>query len=440
MTVFSTRYKATLEYLEKHLPMYQRIGAAAYKKDLTNTRALMAHLGHPEKKFTSVHIAGTNGKGSTAHMLAAIFQAHGLKTGLYISPHYRDFRERIKINGKFIRQKEVVDFTDGRKDLIESIRPSFFEITVAMAFDHFARHQVDVAVVETGLGGRLDSTNVIRPVMSIITNIGFDHMNLLGNTLPMIAGEKAGIIKPGVPVVIGELQEEIRTVFEKKAKQERSPLFWASKNYRAEEVASGPWSSTYDVWENNILKYPALQVGVSGPFQQKNVVTVLQAFSLMQMVWPSVRWDEGPLREGLRDLKKSTYFIGRWEQIGERPAILCDSAHNPDGLAAIRDQLLALNYRKLHLVLGFSSDKDVGKLLGFFPRDGIFYFAKADVPRGMDANELRSRAAGMGFMGKAYSSVRSALQAARRHAAPEDLIFVGGSIFVVGEVIPPRRD
>ena len=435
MAAFPTAYKETLTYLYEQLPMFQRIGAAAFKKDLTNIRTLVAHMGHPEKTFPSIHIAGTNGKGSTAHMLAAVLQGHGLKTGLYISPHYKDFRERIKIDGQFIRPKEVVDFVNRHKTIIESIRPSFFEITVAMAFDHFARHKVDVAVIETGLGGRLDSTNVIRPLMSIITNIGYDHMDLLGDTLPQIAFEKAGIIKTGTPVVIGEDHPETRPVFEKKSKQEKSAIFWASHSYRAEQVSSDAKYTFYDVYEANRLKYKNLQVEAGGPYQGLNLCTVLQSYTVLQMAMPAVRWNEEKMREGLKNLKESTFFIGRWQQLGERPAIICDSAHNQDGFEVIMERLKAVPHRRLHIVMGFSADKQIEKLLGYFPQDAVYYFAKANVPRGLDAAALRGRAAAVGLNGKAYSSVRHALQAAKRQADPEDLIFVGGSVFVVGEVL-----
>ncbi|MCB9283945.1 MAG: bifunctional folylpolyglutamate synthase/dihydrofolate synthase [Lewinellaceae bacterium] len=435
MTAFATLYKETLDYIYQKLPMFQRVGKAAFKKDLTNIRALLAHLKHPEKEFPSIHIAGTNGKGSTAHLLAAILQAHGLKTGLYISPHYKDFRERIKIDGQFIRPKEVVDFVERHRELIETLQPSFFEITVAMAFDHFCRQKVDVAVVETGLGGRLDSTNVIRPLLSIITNIGYDHMDMLGDTLPLIAAEKAGIIKSGVPVVIGEWQEETQPVFEQKARQERSPLFLASQTYRAELIASDHRYNTYQVWENNRLKYDQLQVETGGPYQSRNLATVLQAWSVLQMSWPGVRWDEDLLREGLKNLKKSTYFIGRWQQLGEDPLILCDSAHNQHGFEAIMNRLLSLPCERLHILLGFSNDKDIEKLLTYFPQHATYYFAKADIPRGMDASELKQRAGALGLRGRAYSSVPNAFRAARRAANPKDVIFVGGSIFVVGEVL-----
>lgn len=428
-------YKETLNFLFDQLPMFQRIGAAAYKKDLTNIRMLVAHLGHPEKEFPSIHIAGTNGKGSTAHMLAAILQAHGLKTGLYISPHYKDFRERIKIDGQFIRPGEVVDFVEKHKEIIQTVQPSFFEITVAMAFDHFARHKVDVAVIETGLGGRLDSTNVIRPLVSVITNIGYDHMDLLGDTLPKIAFEKAGIIKSSVPAVIGEEHPETRPVFEQKAKQEKTSIFWASQNYSAEVVAADARHTWYDVYEAGQLKYKDLQIEAGGPFQIHNICTVLQVFAVLTFSWREVAWSEHDMREGLKNMQKSTYFIGRWQQLGERPLVICDSAHNQDGFEAIMERLMSLPHRRLHIVAGFSADKEVGKLLAYFPEDALYYFAKANVPRGMDAAALNEKAAELGLKGRAYSSVRKALQAARRKAHPDDVIFVGGSIFVVGEVI-----
>jgi dihydrofolate synthase/folylpolyglutamate synthase len=368
-------------------------------------------------------------------MLAAILQAHGLKTGLYISPHYKDFRERIKIDGQFISPGEVVKFVEKHKDIIQTVQPSFFEITVAMAFDHFARHQVDVAVIETGLGGRLDSTNVIRPLVSVITNIGYDHMDLLGDTLPKIAFEKAGIIKSSVPAVIGEEHSETRPVFEQKARQEKAPIFWASQNYSAQAVAADALYTRYNVYEAGQLKYKDLLVGAGGPFQARNVCTVLQAFAVLKFAWQEVAWSEENMREGLKNLQMSTYFIGRWQQLGERPLVICDSAHNQDGFEAIMDRLLSLPHRQLHIVTGFSADKEVGKLLAYFPNDAIYYFAKANVPRGMDAAILREKAGELGLKGRAYSSVRKALQAARRKAQPDDVIFVGGSIFVVGEVI-----
>ena len=431
----SNLYTETLEYLFKKLPMYQRVGKAAFKKDLTNIRALMAHMKHPEKEFISIHIAGTNGKGSTAHLLASILQAHGVKTGLYVSPHYKDFRERIKINGELISHEEVVDFVENHKDLIEIHQPSFFEISVAMAFDHFHRNKVDMAVVETGLGGRLDSTNVLLPLMSIITNIGYDHMDMLGNTLPEIAAEKAGIIKSKTPVVIGALHPETQGVFEKMATRKKSPIFWAPKNYRVEVAASDSEYTYYDVWENKRMKYEGLKVETSGPYQTQNLATVLQAFSVLQMNWGTVRWNETQLREGLKRFKKNTYFIGRWQQLGEAPLIICDSAHNRNGFEKVLESLRSLPRKDLRIVLGLTKEKDVGTLLDGFPKEAIYYFAKADVPRGMNAKKLELSARKLGLLGKSYSSVRKAFKAAKREASAKDVIFVGGSVFVVGEVL-----
>ncbi|MCC6413128.1 MAG: bifunctional folylpolyglutamate synthase/dihydrofolate synthase, partial [Saprospiraceae bacterium] len=314
-------YQETLDYLFSRLPMYQRIGAAAYKKDLTNTLALLEHLGNPHQHFPSVHLAGTNGKGSTSHMLAAICQSAGLKTGLYISPHYKDFRERIKINGVYIPRRRVVSFVEKNRDIIEQIQPSFFELCVAMAFDHFAKEKVDVAIVETGLGGRLDSTNVITPLLSVITNISFDHMDMLGNTLPLIAGEKAGIIKPGVPVVIGETHPESAPVFRQKAGETGSDIVFADANYRVEPRENG----NYRVFFKNKIQFERLAVDAGGPYQQHNIATMLQAAEDLKNILPIT---EQNITDGLANLSAYTRFMGRWQFIGKQPDILCDSAHN----------------------------------------------------------------------------------------------------------------
>jgi len=435
--------------------MYHRIGAAAYKNDLTNTIALCEHLGNPHLMFRSIHVGGTNGKGSVSHMLAATCQAAGMKTGLYISPHYKDFRERIKIDGQYIPRQAVVDFVGLHREAIEKIQPSFFELCVAMAFDWFARQAVDIAIIEVGLGGRLDSTNVITPLMSIITNISYDHQNLLGDTLTLIAGEKAGIIKPGVPVVIGETHPESAPVFLKKAAAEGAPIVFADQHYQAVEKPGNFWQTTvYDIFKDEKLSLENLEVDVAGPFQTKNVATVLQA---LEGAGPSLNlWRPGKttkptetasneliLREALKNLRQRTKFIGRWQIIGENPTILCDSAHNEAGLRlafeTIQKHVKApkkpSENQSLHIVTGFVNDKDVEKALGFFPKDARYYFAKANIPRGLDAGILREQAAGFGLKGRAYTSVRNALKAARRIASPNDLIVVIGSIFVVGEVV-----
>lgn len=407
--------------------MFHRIGPAAFKKDLTNTLALCEHLGHPQHRFKSIHVGGTNGKGSVSHMLAAVCQTAGLKTGLYVSPHYKDFRERFKINGQYIPRRNVVDFIVRHRDAIERIQPSFFELCVAMAFDWFAQQKVDIAVIEVGLGGRLDSTNVITPLLSVITNISYDHQNLLGDTLPQIAFEKAGIIKPGVPVVIGETHPESAPVFQKKAAETGSSIVFADQKYRAVELPDTRLDATrYEVYHGDKLLFPALEVAAAGPFQAKNLATVFQAVESLQQ--PAL---SAALPEALKNLRTLTRFIGRWQLIGSRPAILCDSAHNEAGLRLAFEKIGTPQ----HIVTGFVNDKEVDKVLGLFPSGARYYFAKANIPRGLEAPVLKEKAAAFGLRGKAYASVRQALKAARRAAGPDDLILVIGSIFVVGEVI-----
>ena len=429
-------YRDTLDYLYRQLPMFQRVGPAAYKKDLTNTLALCEHLGNPQHRFRSIHVGGTNGKGSVSHMLAAICQVAGLKTGLYVSPHYKDFRERIKIDGTYIPQRRVVEFVEKNIEAIERIQPSFFELCVAMAFDHFAREKVDVAIVEVGLGGRLDSTNVITPLLSVITNISYDHQNLLGETLPEIAGEKAGIIKPGVPVVIGESHPESAPVFEKKARETGAPIIFADQHFQVQEndITNG-LSSFYNVRKDGKPFLENLEAAAAGPFQSRNIATVLQAWEVLGVgSLPEIRTPE-ILRKGLAELRSLTRFMGRWQIIGAHPTVLCDSAHNEAGLRVAFERIGAMPFRQLHVVTGFVNDKDVTKTLGYFPVQARYYFAKADIPRGLEATVLQEKAAGFGLHGRAYTSVRNALKAARRAAAPDDMIVVIGSIFVVAEVI-----
>lgn len=434
-------YAETLNYLYAQLPMFHRVGAAAFKKDLTNTLALTRHLGDPHTRFPSIHVGGTNGKGSVSHILAAVCQAAGLKTGLYISPHYRDFRERIKVNGNYIPRKAVVEFVVSNRQKIEEIQPSFFELCVAMAFDHFARERVDVAIVEVGLGGRLDSTNVITPELSIITNISYDHMNMLGDTLTLIAGEKAGIIKPGVPVVIGETHPESAPVFREKARSTDSEIIFADQHVEVtpvrEIIQERGIRTLYHVvrdgktWMNN------LELEAGGPFQEKNLATALQAWEKMKTIFPEI--DENALTSGLKNLKQLTRFMGRWEVIGNNPTVLCDSAHNEAGVEIAFNRIKNWPHRKLHIVTGFVNDKPAEKVLSLFPKDASYYFAKANIPRGLDARELAQQAASVGLTGRAYTSVRNALKAAVRKASPDDLVVVIGSIFVVAEVIPDPR-
>jgi dihydrofolate synthase / folylpolyglutamate synthase len=418
--------------------MFQRIGPAAFKKDLTNTLALCEHLGQPQLRFPSIHIAGTNGKGSTAHILSAIFTAAGFKTGLYTSPHYRDFRERIKINGQLIPKRYVVDFVQQNQQFAEQLKPSFFEWTVGLAFDYFAAQQVDIAIIETGLGGRLDSTNVITPLVSIITNISFDHQNMLGDTLPLIAYEKAGIIKPGVPVVIGETHLETKSVFIEKAKLEGSPIIFADQNFEAKPTKKTEAHTFYDVFMEGRIRYKDLAINHLGDYQRSNLCTVLQAMNVLAPMFPQLiegKKMEAVIRAGLLDLKKLSNFIGRWEFISQSPRVLCDSAHNEDGIKKAMLGLQHIPHQHLHFVFGTVNDKSPDKVLSMLPKDARYYFAKANIPRGMDAGQLADRAATLGLKGKAYSSVRMALAAAKKAAKSDDLIFVGGSIFVVAEVI-----
>lgn len=435
--------------------MFQRIGAAAYKKDLGNTLALCAHLNNPHQAFPSIHVGGTNGKGSVSHLLAAICQAAGLKTGLYISPHYKDFRERIKINGAYIPREAVVQFVRAQRPNIDAISPSFFELCVAMAFDYFAQQKVDIAIIEVGLGGRLDSTNVITPLLSVITNISYDHMNLLGDTLPQIAFEKAGIIKPGVPVVIGETHPESAPVFRQKAQETSSPIAFADQHFRVQEGAGAPLladTTCYRVWRDDHLYVDQLCAEVAGQYQAKNIATVLQAVETLReslhngkippALQPGLAKALSPenMAQALGNLRALTRFMGRWQRIGTQPDILCDSAHNEAGLREVFGRIVAWQAAhpeaQLHLVTGFVNDKDLPKALALFPTQARYYFAKANIPRGLDAVVLRETAREFGLHGRAYASVRRALAAARRAAHAHDLILVTGSVFVVAEVLP----
>lgn len=425
-------YPETLAFLFEQLPMFQRVGPMAFKKDLTNIRAICEALGQPHERLRSIHIAGTNGKGSTAHMLASVLQAAGLKVGLYTSPHYRDFRERIKINGELMPEEAVVSFVEQHEALFQAIKPSFFEITVAMAFDYFAKEEVDWAVVEVGMGGRLDSTNILTPELCVITNISYDHMQFLGETLPEIAGEKAGIIKPGVPVVISETQEETQGVFLQKAEKEGAPIVFADQHFEARLTEGGLERSTYSILKEGAAYLEKLELNAYGDYQRKNLQAVLQAVEWLQ---PKQPVSEAELRTGLRELRARTRFIGRWQVLGKAPLVLCDSAHNEAGIKLAMEELERLEYGQLHIVYGMVSDKDPKKVLQLLPRKARYYFAKPDIPRGLDVELLAAAAGQAGLRGKSFPSVAEALHAAKETAAPTDLIYVGGSIFVVAEVV-----
>lgn len=426
-------YQDTLQYIYEHLPMFQRIGAAAYRKDLTNIKALEEVLGNPHLRFPAIHVAGTNGKGSVSFMLAAVLQAHGLKTGLYVSPHYKDFRERIRINGVYIPRRKVVDFVERLKPAIENIKPSFFEISAAMAFEYFAEEKVDVAIIETGMGGRLDSTNIIQPILSVITNISYDHMQWLGDTLGAIAGEKAGIIKPGIPVVIGETHPETKDVFSARAMAQAAPLVFADAHYRASVIGADSTFTRFAVTKDDESISP-FAVNLHGHYQAANLATVLQSVDTLASIG-FLQPIDSAIRRGLYDLKTLTGFMGRWQLLGQSPLVIADSAHNEAGLQWVFRQIAGIAYRQLHVVTGFVNDKDVDKALSLFPQQAVYYFAKANIPRGLDAEALKQLASNYHLKGKAYTSVKNALRAAKRHASPDDLILVTGSVFVVAETL-----
>lgn len=402
-------YKETTDWMFSQLPMFQMQGASAYKKDLTNTHLLVEHLKHPETKFKSIHVAGTNGKGSTSSMIASIIQEAGYKVGLYTSPHLKDFRERIRINGEMISEDFVVDFISENKSFFEANQLSFFEMTVGLAFDYFAKEQVDVAVIEVGMGGRLDSTNVITPLVSVITNIGFDHMQFLGDTLPKIATEKAGIIKSNIPVVIGEYSEETKPVFLDIAKFENAPLYFAQDNPKV-----------------------AYECALLGDYQVHNKKTVIQAIDLLKSEF---NIDENHIKLGLKNVIRNTGLLGRWQILNKAPFTVCDSAHNSHGLRIVLNQIQKHSFETLHVILGVVNDKDLDSILPLFPKNAKYYFCKPNVPRGLDAEILKQKASDFGLLGKVFNSVSEAYEEAVNSAKDSDFIYIGGSTFVVAEIV-----
>lgn len=426
-------YEETLDYLFTRLPMFSRIGAAAYKKDLTNTIQLLEQIGNPQRHFKTIHIAGTNGKGSTSHMLAAILQTAGYKTGLYTSPHLRDFRERFRIDGAMIDKDFIIDFTRRIQPAIDLVEPSFFEITVAMAFDYFAQRGVDIAVIETGLGGRLDSTNVITPELSIITNIGYDHMNLLGNTLEEIAGEKAGIIKAGIPVVVGETNPATSPVFERVAATQQAPLFFADQLRYVADWKYEHHALQVQVTRNGHDERLPYRLDLPGFYQTKNLVTVLEAVHQLQQ--RGFHLPAEAVQEALHQVKARTGLHGRWEVIRQHPAVILDVGHNEDGMRQILSQIELTNHDHLHMVIGMVKDKEIEKVLQQLPKEADYYFTKAQIPRALPEQELAAQAAPHELQGSAYADVNTALKAALHKAQPKDLIVVCGSVFIVGEVV-----
>lgn len=428
-------YSETLHYLYEQLPMFQRVGAAGFKKGLGNTELLAQALGHPERRFRSVHVAGTNGKGSSSHMIAAVLQAAGYKVGLYTSPHLREFTERIRVNGQELHPDYLVEWVARWKALFEEVQPSFFEMCVALAFSYFAEQRVDIAVVEVGLGGRYDSTNIITPLVSLITNISFDHQALLGNTLPEIASEKAGIIKPGVPVVVSQTQAEVAPVFEREAALKLSHLVFADNIYQTAfegEVSVESGLRPLKVTQHGRPYLPNAELGLPGDYQQHNLPGVLG--TLDELRAQGFRITEAAVRTGLRQVTQLTGLRGRWSIIGQRPLVVCDTGHNAAGLRMVVSQLLRIPHQQLHLVIGAVNDKDVAGMLALLPKEGIYYFCAAKIPRALPAKELAQQATAAGLKGSAFGSVAEAVRAARVSASSADLVFIGGSTFVVAEV------
>ena len=403
-------YQDTIHWMFQQLPMYQHKGKAAYKEDLSNTITLSEYLNHPEKRFKSIHVAGTNGKGSTSHMLAAVLQEAGYKVGLYTSPHLKDFRERIRINGKVISKQFVIGFIKRNKSFFEANHLSFFEMTVGMAFDYFAKQDIDIAVVEVGMGGRLDSTNIITPELSIITNIGLDHMQFLGDTLEKIAGEKAGIIKQNIPVVIGQTQSETQSVFKEKADVHKADIYFADQ-----------------------LIDEVLESDLKGSYQQHNIKTVIQAVTCLRPLGFQI--SKAQLKHGLLNVVKLTGLQGRWQVLQQHPKVICDTAHNKEGLSYVMEQLRAEAFDQLHVVFGVVNDKNLDAIIPLLPKDAIYYFCKPNIPRGLDADQLEWAFNKESLVGNAYQSVAQAYKAAKRNASKTDLIYVGGSTFVISEVI-----
>lgn len=429
-------YPEVLDFLYSQLPMFQRTGPAAYKDNLDNTIRLDEMFGHPHWSFRSIHIAGTNGKGSVSHMLASVLQEAGYKTGLYTSPHLKDFRERIKVNGEMIPEEAVVQYTESylAKNNGENLEPSFFELTVSMAFDFFRAMQVEVAVVEVGLGGRLDSTNIITPEVSVITNISFDHMALLGDTLPKIAAEKAGIIKKDVPVVIGETSPDTSFVFEQIAERVKTKLVFADQEYQADySMLTIDGKQSLNIRKNSELVYPDLKLDLLGIYQRHNVPTVLKTIDVLN----EKGWNlpEDMIRRGLLNTIRNTGLMGRWQIIGHHPLTICDTGHNPAGIKLVVEQINQMAWKELHIVIGMVNDKDQDEVLSLLPVNARYYFTKAAIPRAAEPIELREKAAKFGLKGKCYPTVRQALSKALDQAGENDLVFIGGSTFVVAEIL-----
>ncbi len=427
-------YNQVLTWLFKQLPVFQRVGNQAYKADLDRTLALDEYFGHPHKTYKTIHVAGTNGKGSVSHMLASVLQEAGYMAGLYTSPHLKDFRERIRMNGVPVPKEFVIRFTEENKGLFEELKPSFFEMTVAMAFEYFRYAEVDIAVIETGLGGRLDSTNIILPEISIITNIGHDHSEFLGSNLKKVAREKAGIIKPGIPVVIGETQEGIKDVFGEVAAELDSELVFADQKYQVEySLMTLENKQKIKFRDSGNFGFDEIKTDLLGLYQTKNVATSLMAIEKMQE--KGIHIEGEAILSGLERVIENTGLMGRWQLLGTDPLIVCDTAHNKEGLREVMRQIRDTAFRTLHFVLGVVKEKNLKTILKLLPKEAVYYFVKADILRALDAGILAEEAAKAGLQGTVFSNVRSAFEKAKQNAKKEDMIFVGGSTFVVAEVL-----
>ena len=427
-------YQETIDYLLSYLPMFQRIGAAAYKADIYNTVELMKALGNPEKKFKSIHVAGTNGKGSSSHLIASILREKGLKVGLHTSPHLKDFRERIKIDNKMCDEEFVINFVENNKELIKRIKPSFFETAVAMAFTYFAQENVDIAIIEVGMGGRLDSTNVINPLACLITNISFDHTQFLGNSLEKIAEEKAGIIKQNTPVVISQTQKETQNVFSAKANEKNSPICFADSYLSCENVNHSQGLLKMDIYKNGVERIKNLQSSLSGYYQQKNILGVVALIDMLNQ-YHNFNISDEEIKQGIENLSSNFPIAGRWQTLCNKPLTICDTGHNEDGLKYVIEQIKNTPHEKLRFVLAMVNDKDVNKVLSMLDKDAEYYLSQAKIPRALPVDELAEKAMQAGLSFTKYDTISQALAQAQEDAKENDLVFVGGSTFTVAEVV-----
>ena len=427
-------YQETIDYLLSYLPMFQRIGAAAYKADIYNTVELMKALGNPEKKFKSIHVAGTNGKGSSSHLIASILREKGLKVGLHTSPHLKDFRERIKIDNKMCDEEFVINFVENNKELIERIKPSFFETAVAMAFTYFAQENVDIAIIEVGMGGRLDSTNVINPLACLITNISFDHTQFLGNSLEAIAQEKAGIIKQNTPVVISQTQKETQNVFSAKADEKNSPICFADSYLSCENVNHSQGLLKMDIYKNGVERIKNLQSSLSGYYQQKNILGVMALIDTLNQ-YHNFNISDEEIKQGIENLSSNFPIAGRWQTLCNKPLTICDTGHNEDGLKYVIEQIKNTPHEKLRFVLAMVNDKDVNKVLSMLDKDAEYYLSQAKIPRALPVDELAEKAQQAGLSFTKYATISQALAQAQQDSEENDLVFVGGSTFTVAEVV-----